>query len=331
MLTGATGLVGSHAAAALVGAGHAVRALIRDEERLRNALAEVAPALPVEAVHGDMTDPASVVRAVEGCDAVVHAAAVVGVAHGAGGSDANLLGTRRVIEAALAVGADPIVYTSSLTAYLPAADGVVTPDTPLAEPQSAYARSKRDVERFVREHQRRGAPVTTLVLGAVYGPSSPHADGGFEAMRSALAAGVMLAPPSGMTVIDVRDLAQVIVRSLTPGRGPRRHLAGGQYLSWGDWSELLAAAAGLPVHRHEIGIDALVQLGRTFDERRREGDVASPLSEEAARIMASGVPTDDSATLRDLGVRYRPLTETFSDAVAFLRRRGLIAAPVGEA
>jgi UDP-glucose 4-epimerase len=88
---------------------------------------------------------------------------------------------------------------------------------------------------------------------------------------------------------------------------------------------------GLPVHRHEIGIDALVQLGRTLDERRREGDVASPLSEEAARIMASGVPTDDSATLRDLGVRYRPLTETFSDAVAFLRRRGLIAAPVGEA
>lgn len=328
MLTGATGLVGSHAAAALVEEGHAVRALVRDATRLERAMEAVAGPLPVEASVGDMTDPAAVARAVEGCDAVVHAAAVVGVGQGGSAAgDENLRGTRCIVEAALAAGADPIVYTSSLTAYLPAEGGVVGPDTPLAEPQSDYARSKRDVELYVREQQDAGAPITTLVLGAVYGPSSPHVDGGFAAMRSALEAAFMFAPPSGMCAIDVRDVARIIARSLEPGRGPRRYLAGGQYLSWRDWTSTLEAASGVPIRCQEIEPEALVELGRSFDAKRAEGQGDALLTEEAARIMCLGARSDDSATLRELGIPYRPLEETFADAVAFLRARGLVGAP----
>jgi len=52
-----------------------------------------------------------------------------------------------------------------------------------------------------------------------------------------------------------------------------------------------------------------------------------PLSEEAAIIMTSGVPTDDSATLAELGMAYRPLLDTFRDTVAYLRADGHLPTP----
>ena len=67
----------------------------------------------------------------------------------------------------------------------------------------------------------------------------------------------------------------------------------------------------------------MVDLGRDFDEQRRRGQVVDvPLSEEAALIMTGCVPTDDSRTLRELGVAYRPLIETLRDTIEYLRSIG---------
>ena len=118
LVTGASGLVGSHVAATLVQEGHVVRCLARDRDRLDAALAPFS--VEYEVTIGDMADAQAVATAVEGCGSVVHAAAVVGV-HGAtsDGADTNLLGSQNVMSAAAERGADPIVYTSSVSAYLP--------------------------------------------------------------------------------------------------------------------------------------------------------------------------------------------------------------------
>jgi hypothetical protein len=77
-----------------------------------------------------------------------------------------------------------------------------------------------------------------------------------------------------------------------------------------------------------VTAEEMIDLGRQFDARRAGGTpVDAPLSEEAAVIMTSGVPTDDSAMLADLGFAYRPLLDTFSDTVAFLRAGGHLPAP----
>ena len=67
----------------------------------------------------------------------------------------------------------------------------------------------------------------------------------------------------------------------------------------------------------------MVDMGRQFDAQRADGTLVDvPLSEEAAIIMASGVPTDDSATLAALGMAYRPILDTFRDTVTYLRAGG---------
>ena len=75
LVTGGTGYVGSHAVAALIKAGHRVRMLARSPGSVTAALAPLGVAI-VETSIGDVTDPGTVERALDGCDAVLHAASV---------------------------------------------------------------------------------------------------------------------------------------------------------------------------------------------------------------------------------------------------------------
>src|SRR5689334_12288472 len=117
MLTGGTGYVGAWTAKACVDAGHEVRYLVRTPEKL----ARSAGALGLDTsdhVAGDITDAESVRRAMEGCDAVIHCAAVVAL----GPDDAewmsrtNLEGARNVLGQAVELGLDPVVHCSSAAA-----------------------------------------------------------------------------------------------------------------------------------------------------------------------------------------------------------------------
>jgi nucleoside-diphosphate-sugar epimerase len=184
------------------------------------------------------------------------------------------------------------------------------------------------VEDFVRTRQELSAPITTLVVGGVYGPFSPHLDGSFSALLAALEAG-MVAPDSGMGVVDVRDLATIICRALEPGRGPRRYLVSGRYVTWREWASLLGKAAGQDVPFYPASREAMVAMGRQFDEQRASGADLPPLSEEAAIVMSAGCPGDDTVTLSEFGLTYRSTLETFRDTVAWLRSAGHLESPGG--
>lgn len=321
LVTGGTGFVGSHAVAALRRRRHDVRVLARRPERVAQVLAPLG-GRDVDVAPGDMTDAEAVARALAGCDAVVHAAAEIGVASGRGpAGSANVEGVRQVVGQAAARGLDPIVYTSTVAAYLPTDQAAITLDTPLAEPLSAYGRAKREAEELVRSYQATGAPVTTFVIGGVYGPQSPTLGDSFTPFLAALRS-FMAVTDGGMGVVDVRDLADLLAAAVEPGRGPRRYLAGGPFLSWAAWVDALSEAVGREVATVPMAAPELIELGRALDRRREHEEVDIPLSEEAAVIMSAGVPTDDTATLADLGGRWRSPVETFRDVVGWLVEQG---------
>jgi len=320
LVTGATGFVGSHAVEELLSQGFDVQVLARTPAKVPKVLAPLGCEVD-DVVEGDMTIASAVAEALVGCDAVLHCAAEVGVSGGSsvGLGDANLVGARNVLGLAAERGLDPIVWTGSVSAYLPTADAVLTLDTPLAEPLSAYGAQKRDIELFARSLP---GPVVGVVLGGVYGPVSPHLDSSFAAVMGGLTMG-MMAPPSGMGLVDVRDVAKALAAALKPGLGPRRYLLTGQYVTWAQWAALMTEASGQEVPYTEVTEADMVAMGRQFDAMRAEGQEGlPPLSEEAAVIMAAGKPGDDSLALRQLGISYRPIVETFRDTVAWLRSEG---------
>lgn len=320
MITGATGFVGSHTVVEAVGVGHDVRAFVRDRAKLDAVLARHDVTV-TDVVTGDMTDPDAVAEAVDGCDAVVHTAAQIGVSaagHSHHDSTVNADGVRHVVGAAIEAGCDPIVYTSTTSAYWPVTDTIVTPDTPLGTLDGPYCASKRACEELVRAWQVDGAPITTLVLGAVYGPDGPTVDGSADSLMSMLAS-MMLLTEGGLGVIDVRDVAGLAVRALEPGHGPRHFLAGGPFLTWADYVAATEEAAGRPIATMEMDAEAVVAMGRDLDAKRAAGETVDiPLSEEAAAIMTSSRPTDDSATWEALGGAPRSSVDTLRDMLRTL-------------
>ena len=127
-VTGATGFLGSHLAIGLTQAGARVRAVVRRPERGEWLM----DGYGIEVVHGDLTDPASLVRAFDGVDAVVSNAALAGRGkHYDSYYEANVHGTANVVNAVAEAGVSRMVQISTVGVYRTRLLGPNDEDTPM--------------------------------------------------------------------------------------------------------------------------------------------------------------------------------------------------------
>ncbi len=166
-ITGATGLVGSHATEQALKRGHRVRALIRGTSDTR-----WLDRWGVETVVGDLEDPDSLRAGVAGADWVFNCAAKVG---DWGTLDEfrrlNVEALRLLLDAAADANLQRFVHVSSLGVY-EARDHFGTDETvpPAATSLDAYTRSKTEAEALVLEyHRQRGLPAAIVRPGFIYG------------------------------------------------------------------------------------------------------------------------------------------------------------------
>ena len=165
LVTGATGFIGARLVETLARRGHRIRITTSD---FRNCV-RVAR-FPVELVKADLLDPASMARAVDGCDVVFHLAYRFG-GTAAEQKRANVEGTRALAEAAIAGGVRRFVHFSSMSTYGPAFDGELTETTARRPTSESYAITKRQIDDMLRSfHARQRLPVAILQPSIVYGP-----------------------------------------------------------------------------------------------------------------------------------------------------------------
>jgi nucleoside-diphosphate-sugar epimerase len=326
LVTGATGFVGSHALAALVARGHRVRALVRDAEKLRRALAALGVAADDVAV-GDVTDPGVARRALEGCDAVVHAAAVVALEAGRAHEvlATNARSVENVVGAAAELGLGAIAYVSSSSALFTPGGPPIHDDSPLATSGSAYARSKADAERFVRALQREGAPIRCVYPPAVIGPDDPGLSEGNHTIRTFLRQ-AMVVTSSGFSALDVRDLAAVLSALVELEGAPARTVLAGRYLPWAGLVALMDELTGRRVRRLRIPGPLLRALGRAGDAAKRVVPFDFPLTGEAMEVATQWPGAVDSPGVASLGVRFRDMRESYADTIRWLHRAGHLTA-----
>ena len=167
LVTGGTGYVGAHIVAALIRDGHDVRMLVRRAEQVPISLEPLDVSVD-DIVVGDVLDADVVAAALDGMDAVVHAAAVFSLdaRRATEITRTNLRATELVVGGAVERGLDPIVHISS-TVALTCRDGG-GPDLPLGDVDLPYAKSKRESEVQVRALQSIGAPVVSVYPGGVW-------------------------------------------------------------------------------------------------------------------------------------------------------------------
>jgi UDP-glucose 4-epimerase len=177
LVTGGCGFIGSHLAEALVARGDRVRVL---DDLSTGSRANLAPG--AELVVGDVADPATVARAMEGASVCFHLAAIASVERGVkewlATHRTNLSGTITVFDAARAAGRIPVVYASSAAVYGEQERLPIAEDAP-TRPLSAYGADKLGCELHARVAGHvHGVPTLGLrffnVFGARQDPASPY-------------------------------------------------------------------------------------------------------------------------------------------------------------
>lgn len=324
LVTGATGYLGSLVTKRLVSDGHDVRLLVRTPTKVDPLMDKLAVDVSVlEVVTGDITDAASVNAAVQGCEAVVHCAAIVATdpAQAKAMDETNLAGAQNVLGAAVAAGCDPIVYVSSAAALFPFQTDPVTADHPVMGNDEPYGRSKADCERYARSLQDERKPIVTVYPSGVIGPDDWTESINLSSAIMWFEKGFPIAKGLSGNYVDVRDVAAVISASLKPGQGPMRLMAFGSHVNAKEHVAALTEATGAKIKTFPTPrwfMWTWAQLGDIT--RRFDKDIV--MTSDGYDYLFNCKPGDDSATSVATGVEFRPLVETFRDMARWMYEAG---------
>lgn len=180
LVTGAGGFIGSHLTEALVQAGHEVTAFVRYTSSGRCGWLEESPHKKnIRFILGDIVDPDSVAKAVQGQDVVFHLAALIAIPYSYEAPrsyvDVNITGTMNVLQAARSTGAK-VIHTSTSEVYGTAQFVPITEKHPLVG-QSPYSATKIGADAIVESfHRSFDVPTVTVRPFNTYGPrQSPRA------------------------------------------------------------------------------------------------------------------------------------------------------------
>ena len=238
LVTGGTGFLGRRTVEQLVGR-HDVRLLVRptsSRERFPES---------VEFAEGDVTDAESLVRASEGCDAILHAAALVKIlAPGADFDRINVGGLDNVLAAAKKNGIERLVYVSSFMALGPTENG---PERQLDESAPVcdrpwinhYERTKTLSDRAARLAIDQGLGLNVVYPGVIYGPG--ELTEGNIVVRHVLdlankrLPALLGSPKHIWNYSFVEDVASGIVSVLEKAPAGERYVLGGDNVMQGDF------------------------------------------------------------------------------------------------
>ena len=285
---------------------------------------------PVDFAVGEITDQVSVTRALDGCDGVVHTAALVSLDPGQAElmHRTNVEGTRAVIGGAVERGIESIVYVSSTAALFDPALPKIDENTPLAAASTPYARSKADSARYVQQLIDEGAKIAITCPTGVVGPDDPAMSEGNMSLLFILN-NCHVNTSGGLQVIDVRDLAHAHLR-LLEGKKSGRYLAAGHYSEWRHFGDLLRKVTGRRLLALPVPGALMRGIGAVMDVVAKVRSPKLPISHEGMTLATRWVVCDDNKLREDLALQYRPLEETLADTVRWMADSGHVGEHWGQ-
>lgn len=319
LVTGATGQIGGATAAVLCRRGFEVRCLVRAPERAAHLTA-----IGAHLVQGDVCAPETLARAVEGQDAVIHAAGVVSywAPRAEEQRRVNVEGTRDLLDAAARAGVRRFVLTSSIAAlgYV-SGDGMGDEETPFnwQGMNLPYMETKKAAQDLVLQDDRLEG--IAVLPGIVFGPGD-IADNGLRILRQ-VAQGALSAAPSGATTAaTLADVVDGHLAALARGVAGRAYILGG----WtGPYRELFATAAkvvGVAPPSRVAGPALLNIVGALQELRATMTKAEPPLTRALARVSVQNRMFRSDRARSELGYAPRPIAVGMEDAVAWAKENG---------
>ncbi|MBO1359311.1 NAD-dependent epimerase/dehydratase family protein [Acetobacter sacchari] len=325
LVTGATGFVGSAVARNLLARGHNLRLMVRAGSDRRNI-----DGLQAELVEGDLSNPASFVRAVDGCRYVFHVAADyrLWVPDPAPMMAANVEGTRLLMLAALRAGVERIVYCSSVAALGLIGDGTSADETtPVHEhgvvglyKKSKY-RAEQEVLRLTRD---RGLPAVIVNPSTPVGPRDVKPTPTGQMILDCAAGRMPAYVDTGVNIVHVDDVAEGHALALERGVVGEKYILGGENYLLGDLFRMVSEIAGVKPPRISLRQEVIWPVAVVSEWLSRRFGVEPRVTREMLAMSRKKMFFSSDKAIRDLGYAPRPAREAVADAVAWFREAGML-------
>jgi len=320
LVTGATGFIGSHVVRQLLQRGDRVRIFARNSSRKSNI-----ESFGCEIAIGDLKDPISLLRCVQGCRRVYHVAADyrLWAKNPQDIYDNNVGGTRNLLSACCEAGVEKVVYTSTVGTIGMNKDGLPADEsTPvkLDDMIGHYKRSKFMAEQVTHEFAASGLPVVIVNPTTPVGPGDikPTPTGRIilEFIRNRMPAYV----DTGLNLVGVEDVAKGHLLAEENGKIGERYILGGENWSLEEILEALARICGKRTPR--VRIPWILALTAGYLDNFFMGSILRrepmiPL--EGVRMARYKMYISCEKARKELGYDPQPAEKALREAVEYFR------------
>jgi dihydroflavonol-4-reductase len=239
-----------------------------------------------------------------------------------------------VLDAALAAGAERVLHTSTESILTCARQrGPIGEDIEISldDAVGPYCRSKLRAEWAAMDRARQGKPVVIANPTMPVGPGDRGVSPPTRLIRDFCRGDLPAMMDCTLNLIDVRDVADGLIRTLERARPGRRYLLGGENLTLAGLLAILSELSGVRAPRwrvpYAIGLTAAYISEFLADHVTGRAPKATVTG---VRLTRRTMHFDASRSLAELGLRPRPVRESLVDAVAWLREGGQLE-PAGAA
>lgn len=326
-VTGGTGLLGGNLVRLLAENGYQVKTLVRSAKKAEKLLG----GLNVEVITGDMMDIESWAHYLKDCDVLFHTAAYFRETfrtgdHWASLKKINVTHTVRLFEYAEQYGVGKIVHTSTNATLRKRKDGTPSDEDDRMNPDEAlnlYGKSKvigdQEIDKFLKGHR---TPVVTFLPAWMFGPGDSAPTGSGQLVLNFLSRKLPGSFPSGIDVVDARDVAYAMMKAAESSIGNERYIISGHYTNLEELFAILQKVSGVQGPSKKFPLP-MVYLSTWINERiaalrNKETD----LSLDELRVMTERKRTSGAKAVRHLKVTCRPLEVTIRDTVNWFRANG---------
>jgi dihydroflavonol-4-reductase len=274
LVTGASGLIGSHVVKALVAQKYKVKALVRPESKTSHL-----PLNKIELCHGDLFSPESLMAAAKGCHIIYHTA---GIFSYWGYNSEQFIqeakqGIKNIIKAAAHHKIKRVVFTSSsVTIGATEKHEVLSEDhTGNFDEAPAYLIAKKEQEEAAFAiGKKTGIEVVAICPALTVGGPDHHLTESNRMIVNYLKDPYKATWIGGCNIVNVRDVADAMLLLAEKGKAGERYIAGSDNITWQEVHQMISSLCGLPgpyitaLHTSSYLLSAFQELWSHFTKER---------------------------------------------------------------
>jgi nucleoside-diphosphate-sugar epimerase len=321
LVTGANGLLGTHVIQQLLEKGYPVNGLLRNKDKFL-----LPEHTNLELIEGDLRNQTIVKKAVKGCDAVIHCAAITAqnLIHYNDYYETNVLGTKVVLNVAIENNIKKIVYVSSAntlrhgTKEFPGNE-----QNPARKPftNSLYAKSKREAEELLLSASHRIDVVIvnpSFLIGAY---DSGYGSG--RIIRMGYGKRIIFCPPGGKNFVNAADAADGIIAALEKGTNTANYLLTGENLTYAAFFTKLIDMQSKKPLLVRLPSMLLLPIGAVGSLLRYFG-VKTAVSFTNMQILCTGNYYSNQKAINELGIGFEPIENGITEAVDWFKHENIL-------